>query len=588
MSTGADSDDRPDIDLTDELPILVDTVVLDSEDRVTMVVSDDESGEHTARFLALAAHEAESIEALKIDLERRAAKIEELERDIERLSERWLEIERHLGEKDAKVGDLSRALAAARNEIAQRTAAEERLAAEIVDRDNKFARVLDQLELLRTDAAGARAELEQLRRERENERAELERQSAAGASPSEQSLREELDALASYVTNRQAWWDEIESRAAAQALRIAELEREVAQRAARQTQTESLAKRETERAEGLRAELVTRARRAETLEAELQRLRLDPAVATSALDKVANELAAARVELSDALRERDRALETVAELHQAQRDRDERHEKEVAMAEQHRAAVEQAAQKAAAQLAAAPESHADTVASTAEVAAQLEAELEHKRLELTSERAAGQERQERLAALTADLETSRRQLAEARAHLEQTRADSARLERTLIDKDRALEARDERIRTLQSELDRKLGALQKLNAMDVSVQGLDSKMSERLRRTEPVEPANTPALICLTSDSPRQYALAKRTMMIGRSSQCDIQILTHFVSREHARVTVSARNDVVIEDLGSTNGVFVNSVRIERQELHHGDLVTVGETQFRFLETMAH
>jgi pSer/pThr/pTyr-binding forkhead associated (FHA) protein len=76
-------------------------------------------------------------------------------------------------------------------------------------------------------------------------------------------------------------------------------------------------------------------------------------------------------------------------------------------------------------------------------------------------------------------------------------------------------------------------------------------------------------------------------MTIGRSSECDIQILTHFVSREHARLTIG-RDGVVIEDLGSTNGVFVNSVRVDRHELRHSDLVTVGETQFRFLETMAH
>jgi pSer/pThr/pTyr-binding forkhead associated (FHA) protein len=111
-------------------------------------------------------------------------------------------------------------------------------------------------------------------------------------------------------------------------------------------------------------------------------------------------------------------------------------------------------------------------------------------------------------------------------------------------------------------------------------------MSERLKRAEPPTEA-TPALICLTSDQPKQYAINKKTMTIGRSSQCDIQILTHFVSREHARLTIG-RGGVVIEDLGSTNGVFVNSVRIERHELRHSDLVTVGETQFRFLETMAH
>ena len=44
----------------------------------------------------------------------------------------------------------------------------------------------------------------------------------------------------------------------------------------------------------------------------------------------------------------------------------------------------------------------------------------------------------------------------------------------------------------------------------------------------------------------------------------------------------------VIEDLGSRNGVFVNADRVDRQRLQQGDLVTIGETQFRFLESMAH
>jgi pSer/pThr/pTyr-binding forkhead associated (FHA) protein len=59
------------------------------------------------------------------------------------------------------------------------------------------------------------------------------------------------------------------------------------------------------------------------------------------------------------------------------------------------------------------------------------------------------------------------------------------------------------------------------------------------------------------------------------------------VSREHARITTD-RGTVIIEDLASTNGVFVNAMRIDRHELHHGDLLTIGETQFRFLESVAH
>ena len=139
------------------------------------------------------------------------------------------------------------------------------------------------------------------------------------------------------------------------------------------------------------------------------------------------------------------------------------------------------------------------------------------------------------------------------------------------------------------QLDRKLGALQRLNAMEVSLQSVDSKGGGRLTPadTPPEQTNNTPALVCLTSDAPRQYLLSKATMTIGRSSNCDIQVFTHFVSREHARLIVD-RSRVVIEDLGSTNGVFVNSVRVDRQELRHSDLVTVGETQFRFLESAAH
>jgi hypothetical protein len=89
------------------------------------------------------------------------------------------------------------------------------------------------------------------------------------------------------------------------------------------------------------------------------------------------------------------------------------------------------------------------------------------------------------------------------------------------------------------------------------------------------------ALICLTSEPIREYAIGKRTLAIGRAPHCEIHIATHFVSREHARVERRGES-VHIEDLGSKNGVYVNAVRVERGVLRHGDLVTIGETQFRF------
>ncbi len=55
-----------------------------------------------------------------------------------------------------------------------------------------------------------------------------------------------------------------------------------------------------------------------------------------------------------------------------------------------------------------------------------------------------------------------------------------------------------------------------------------------------------------------------------------------YVSRHHARIVI-AGGATVIEDLGSTNGVYINDSRISRRHaLQDGDMVLVGKTQFRF------
>src|SRR5215471_9231277 len=111
MSNSPDQDDRididlSDVDLTDELPVLIETAVFES-DKHLVVVSEDEDTENTARVMALVSQEVESIEGLKTDLEQRAAKIEALEHDIERLNTRWLDIERRVNEKDSAINSLT-------------------------------------------------------------------------------------------------------------------------------------------------------------------------------------------------------------------------------------------------------------------------------------------------------------------------------------------------------------------------------------------------------------------------------------------------------------------------------------------------
>ncbi len=163
----------------------------------------------------------------------------------------------------------------------------------------------------------------------------------------------------------------------------------------------------------------------------------------------------------------------------------------------------------------------------------------------------------------------------------------ARLEKTLADKDRALEARDARITTLHEELKQRAGATDKRGAADFALPSIEPAAARVAAHDGAADSGAMPLLICLTGDAPRRFPLTKKTITVGRGPQCDLQILTHFVSREHARLTFNG-GVTAIEDLGSRNGVFVNSVRVDRRNLQQGDLVTIGETQFRFVESMAH
>jgi predicted component of type VI protein secretion system len=74
------------------------------------------------------------------------------------------------------------------------------------------------------------------------------------------------------------------------------------------------------------------------------------------------------------------------------------------------------------------------------------------------------------------------------------------------------------------------------------------------------------------------FELVKETMTIGRDVQNDIVINDAEVSRQHVRFSKQG-NGYSIEDLGSTNGTFVNSMRLAGQKaLTSGDVIALGET----------
>lgn len=77
-----------------------------------------------------------------------------------------------------------------------------------------------------------------------------------------------------------------------------------------------------------------------------------------------------------------------------------------------------------------------------------------------------------------------------------------------------------------------------------------------------------------------EFILSERSLLVGRSDSCDIQVKQGHPSREHARVA-ERDGGVLVQDLHSTNGTFVNNKRIEVATLTHiGDVVKFGDEAF--------
>ena len=73
-------------------------------------------------------------------------------------------------------------------------------------------------------------------------------------------------------------------------------------------------------------------------------------------------------------------------------------------------------------------------------------------------------------------------------------------------------------------------------------------------------------------------------IIVGRSSDLDMVLVEDMVSRRHARIACTDQQ-IVIEDLGSTNGTFVNGEKIKRTTLKEGDRVLIGTSILKVVST---
>jgi pSer/pThr/pTyr-binding forkhead associated (FHA) protein len=79
----------------------------------------------------------------------------------------------------------------------------------------------------------------------------------------------------------------------------------------------------------------------------------------------------------------------------------------------------------------------------------------------------------------------------------------------------------------------------------------------------------------------REFIFEQDSVLIGRTSDCDVVLYDPGVSRKHARI-FSEANGYFVEDMGSSNGTKVNGAIIKKKQLADGDAISLGPVVFNF------
>ncbi len=210
----------------------------------------------------------------------------------------------------------------------------------------------------------------------------------------------------------------------------------------------------------------------------------------------------------------------------------------------------------------------------------------------------------KIAELEADAETREQEMTVLMAHLKEARrpieiieADVKRLKDELALKTQALHELGEETDKLRAALERTRGQLEEreflirrlersesnnanvLGRIQTSMERLGSSVGPAVNGAP--APEWSPELIRIDGDRSITHALGRRTR-IGRAAGCELHIDSSSVSRHHALILAGTR-EAIIEDLNSTNGVILNGRKVTRQVLNDGDIVTIGDIQFRYV-----
>jgi len=150
--------------------------------------------------------------------------------------------------------------------------------------------------------------------------------------------------------------------------------------------------------------------------------------------------------------------------------------------------------------------------------------------------------------------------------------------------ERELGTKNEAISDLLEQLSGKLRQDDSISELEAAINELDDRMSERLEEVRfPDRDRISRVLIGVIDNQELRFPLFKKRLTIGRTQQNDIQLQAPHISRRHA--VIMTEGDVTrVIDWGSKNGVYVNSSRVTEHFLSSGDIVTIGDANFRYEE----
>ncbi len=100
-------------------------------------------------------------------------------------------------------------------------------------------------------------------------------------------------------------------------------------------------------------------------------------------------------------------------------------------------------------------------------------------------------------------------------------------------------------------------------------------------------PAVARILVALEGQAVVERALRPGRLIIGRTTDNDLSIDSKFVSRHHCQI-ITTQDSCVIEDLNSTNGIFVKAKRVRKHNLNDGDVVIIGKHELMYIDERAH